>query len=244
MKENNEILKKTVTVHGKNHLKDKKENERKKIKDESFSMDEMESYELKRYMLLKKEIIGIKKSMYLGIALFGSITILLSSVFLITYNKKDTNVNVTMSKEKENILKSLKSELDGIKEGQQILAKNQKLLNTKILALNSYQETLSDEFKSKINTIYAYLKNQGKITEVLANIIMEDSVKLDKIIELKINEIKNDNIKNQSVDTTKNKKKVTNVKTKITDVKTVKQEIKRKSQGLIDKYKNLLQQLQ
>jgi len=119
-------------------------------------MDEiMESYELKRYMLLKKEIIGIKKSMYLGIALFGSITILLSSVFLIIYNKKDTNVNVTMSKEKENILKSLKSELDGIKEGQQILAKNQKLLNTKIFALNNYWETVSDKLNSKADKIFS-----------------------------------------------------------------------------------------
>ncbi len=31
---------------------------------ESFSMDEMETYELKRYMQLKKEIIGIKKGIY------------------------------------------------------------------------------------------------------------------------------------------------------------------------------------
>ena len=234
--ENNEIFKKSVAVH--KRTDEKKEEPRKKLKDESFSMDEMESYELKRYMLLKKEIIGVKKSMYLGIALLGFVAITVVSVLIFSFGGKNSDVNTAeWQKYEKNMFEYVKSEFNEIKERQKVLAKNQKLLNAKILALNNYQEMLSNELKSKIDTIYTYLKNQGKITEVLANIIVEDSVKLDKILELKVNEIR------KKKETENNGKTNEGEKTS-TNIKKVKEEIKQKSQGLIDKYKVLLQQLQ
>ena len=216
---NNEIFKKNATVHGEKHAKkNSQEIQRKKIlKNESFSMDEMETYELKRYMQLKKEIIGIKKGIYFGIFLFGFVTIMLTLAFLIAYNKKMPYGG---------------NEFEYIKQKQQVLAKNQKLLNTKIFALNNYWETFSDKLNSKADKIFSYLKTQGKIIEILANIIMEDSVKLDKIIELRIETAK----KNSKIKEGKNRNRMS--------VKKVKREIKEKSKGLIDKYKDLLKQLQ
>jgi len=61
---------------------------------------------------------------------------------------------------------------------------------------------------------------------------MEDSVKLDKIIELRIETAK----KNSKIKEGKNRNRMS--------VKKVKREIKEKSKGLIDKYKDLLKQLQ
>jgi len=241
----NKFIQASVKIHHTGKEKKQKTEREKLNTKESFSEDGLESYELKRYLELKKEIIDVKKDISYKIIFFGLFTFVFLAITMFNVIKK-TNMEDSAQNGKIQTMtlhNQIKNNFELLNKQLKIIAENQKILNNKVIAVyNMETQTMKKinadikDIDTNIRGIYDYLKTEGKIMEVLSQIIMNDSVKLDKIVD----KIYQPEIKTESRSANNVKKTGSLIKTS----EKVKKEIKEETDNLINKYKNLLKELQ
>lgn len=214
--------------------------EEKGMKEYSYPKEGVKSHELKKYLELKKEITNAKKELLQKFLISGisGIIILISIIFLFFSLKKDKyQVKTPNNAVNMRILRQLQKNSNLLKEQLKIIAENQKILNQKIITFYETESQTIKKTNSDIKGIYNYLKTEGKIIEVVSQIIMNDDVKLNKIVE-KIYQSNTLSQNTEKNDISKSKTPQTKTPDKI------KKEIKKETDNLINKYKNLLKEIQ
>jgi len=218
----------------------------RQTKKESLAEDAIETYELKRYAFLKKEIIKAKDELkriviIFSVILFGVLLFIgMVTVKVFIFNQ---NVNRSTAITTEKIASFIKQEnnvlMNNIDNRLKIIANNQKLLNKKIIGIYNYQEEINSDINNNIkvlnnsvNEIKNYLKNEGKIMQIISELIIANNVELNKLI---------DKVYYQGV--TRSPKNRRSEARKKYEIKKVKKEIKEETNSLIKKYENLLQEL-
>ena len=253
MKKDNDIIfnktskcthnsKKENTVKEQEMENDNTENIKSKTEEESFSNEGIKSYELKKYLELKKEIAEAKKELFKKFLISGTIGIIifiLTTFFFFSLKENRHQSETLNNNVNTKTLRQLQKDSKLIKEQLKIIADNQKILNQKIIAVYKAQTQMIKNIDSNMQGIFNYLKTEGKIIEMVSQIIMNDDVKLNKIVEKVYQSKITDSIASKNTE-----QNISNPKAHIVTPDLVKKEIKQETDNIINKYKNLLKELQ